>query len=222
MATSASQSGIRTLIENLCTLEINTIVKPNLTGQKMPVPELALLDLAEEYAQLLGRYGEQITVDPMSPEVLSALRDGAQAKLGELAARAAKNEDYWLLARVRDQSDQLCTILNALRARTPNAVPYKRVETTQREKQLELLTDEIVVLRKAWELGLETVVYQTTIQLDGDVVHRVQEGYAAMEHKQLMQVHRDAVSTATEYWQTLVGLLGDAAGSFLRILGLKV
>ena len=48
---------IKTVLERLCSLEINTIVKDNMTGQKMPSPERALLELAEHYDCKLAEHG---------------------------------------------------------------------------------------------------------------------------------------------------------------------
>ena len=46
----SSEGGLRPLIDNITKLEINTIIKDNMTARKMPDPANAILDIAHMYA----------------------------------------------------------------------------------------------------------------------------------------------------------------------------
>jgi hypothetical protein len=71
---------------------------------------------------------------------------------------------------------------------------------------LELTRRQVTLIRKVWELGLETVVMQTVIQIDGDVVTRVDPDHAASAHAQLHQIHQSAIGVSVGFWRELVTL----------------
>jgi hypothetical protein len=75
---------------------------------------------------------------------------------------------------------------------------------TAAETDLPLTADENLVIRKAWEVGVEEVVMQTVAQLDGDVVTRVQQARMAAADRPLHELHRSGIATALEHWQFLV------------------
>ena len=72
---------------------------------------------------------------------------------------------------------------------------------------LPLTADEVLVVRKIWEVGTETVAMQTVAQLDGDVITRVQQARMTAADKPLHDLHKQAVGNALEHWQFLVATL---------------
>jgi hypothetical protein len=84
------------------------------------------------------------------------------------------------------------------------------------ESMLDLGPDAIVKLRKIWELGTETVVMQTVIQIDGDVVSRIQAGRDRAEDRILHEIHRSAVEVSFQHWSFLVKLVDSVFGRFFR------
>ncbi len=92
-------------------------------------------------------------------------------------------------------------------------------ETTQGNPQdkpppIKLSANDLVALRKIWELGCEEILMQTVVQLDGDVVTRLSEAAATEEASLIHRLHADGVRVATQSWQHLV----DSLGSFARAL----
>jgi hypothetical protein len=75
---------------------------------------------------------------------------------------------------------------------------------TASSTEMPLTADENLVIRKAWEVGVEEVVMQTVAQLDGDVVTRVQQARMAAADRPLHELHRAGIATALEHWQFLV------------------
>jgi hypothetical protein len=74
------------------------------------------------------------------------------------------------------------------------------------------LTDqEWMRIRKIWEIGVEEVVMQTVIQLDGDVVTRINRTFAGPAHAHLWKAHLDGTKVAMDSWHFLV----DTVGRFL-------
>jgi hypothetical protein len=62
-----------------------------------------------------------------------------------------------------------------------------------------------IALRKIWDMGLEVVVVQTLVHLDGDVVTRVHPDFVHDAH--LLQQHDQNVKLATGFWQQLVSTI---------------
>lgn len=80
---------------------------------------------------------------------------------------------------------------------------------------MQLSTDQLVNLRKIWEVGTETVVMQTVIQLDGDIITRIQPG-PATSSKAIQDLHRQSVDSAVKNWQFLGQTLAHILGSVLK------
>jgi hypothetical protein len=59
---------------------------------------------------------------------------------------------------------------------------------------------------------------QTVIQIDGDVVNRIQPGRETGEHKPLHDLHKDAVDISFRYWRWLIEALGRFAGQAVSSL----
>lgn len=69
---------------------------------------------------------------------------------------------------------------------------------------LPLAPEELVLIRKIWELGVEPVTIQTVIQADGDILTRSTSRAAAPEGGAIRDVHLAMVTMSVQYWQFLV------------------
>jgi hypothetical protein len=72
--------------------------------------------------------------------------------------------------------------------------------------------DEVVVLRKIWELGTDVVLMETVIQLDGDVVSRIRQNHQSDVN--LQSVHRQMLDVAMNNWH----FMADAVGKLIDVL----
>ena len=61
----------------------------------------------------------------------------------------------------------------------------------------------LINLRKAWEVGTESVVMQTTAQVDGDIVTRIQKDKASADDAALHDVHSQMVGESLQHWRFL-------------------
>lgn len=75
--------------------------------------------------------------------------------------------------------------------------------------------DLSVLVRKAWDIGLEEVRFQTAIQVDGDVLVRVTEIDDVFTRSFLQGLHRSAVDDGLKQWRTLF----EVAGDLIRTVG---
>jgi hypothetical protein len=112
-----------------------------------------------------------------------------------------------VLSRIQRNSDQLKPIVRD---------KFKPPVTRASPEQPDAAT--LVLIRKAWDIGTEVVVMQTVIQIDGDVVNRIQPGRETGEYKPLHDLHKDAVDISFRYWRWLIEALGRFAGQAVSSL----
>jgi len=215
---------IKTVLERLCSLEINTIVKDNMTGQKMPSPERALLELAEHYDCKLAEHGaRRLPGTPVTggPVEFDGLRVRAADVIHRWGSDPGLSDDHrgelMLLYRIRDTSEQLTRIFEAAALRGHPVGDHTSQDIAAHP--VELAADEIVTLHKAWDLDLEQIALQTVIHLDGDVMHRVSPRCTNGSAAPLLSAHDAALRTSISYWKTLVEIVGDFLGGIARTLG---
>jgi hypothetical protein len=108
-----------------------------------------------------------------------------------------------LLKRIYRNCDHLLEILRD--------VPHEDEARTMVKRDADYRPDQLLNLRKIWEVGIETVVMQTVVQLDGDIITRIQEGRTAASNKAIHDLHRDAVESAIRNWQ----FFGQTVAQFL-------
>lgn len=205
---------LRTIAENVLTLEVNTIVADDISGQKMPRPEHALIDLATQYRDhLADRYGRKEQWPEgsrpcASAEVFRRIREAAKALLGTPGA------DARILTRLQANAEQIGGMFDRLDRAAGRPVVLTRAGAggaLERPAEVDLLPDEVITVRKAWELGLDQVAMQTTIQIDGDVLTRMARDLGTRsDGPTIMRIHEKAVVSSTASWERIVGLIGSA------------
>ncbi len=84
--------------------------------------------------------------------------------------------------------------------------------------KLTFKTNELSIIRKAWELGTQEIAMQTVIQLDGDVVTRIQPEFMRGINKDLFDIHNQGVATSIKYWKTLVSLIQDFIKTIWKLM----
>lgn len=72
---------------------------------------------------------------------------------------------------------------------------------------------ELVLVRKIWEVGTEVIAMQTTIQVDGDVITRLNPNYLDDKvYQKLSDYHKGGVDMALTYWGNLITIAKDLLG----------
>lgn len=232
---------VRDIANDLTHLEVNTIIKSNITGRKMPGPRHALFDIGKKYAFKLRKYGIDLDeIDELRLGSLTAfrtIRDKAEGRIKELNDDTQQTgfdhdeeAEYLMLNRIKYMCDQIKGIFKALEdgKEKDSENNFKRLEIAGLETEnlpdnkppaeLQLDQRERVIIRKAWELGVEEIAMQTVIQIDGDVMTRVQPRFAHGEDEGLHKIHSDGVRTSVEYWTELIKIATDILGSFFSSL----
>lgn len=71
-----------------------------------------------------------------------------------------------------------------------------------------LSSQDLTLVRKTWEVGVECVLMQTCVQIDGDVLTRISEELlregAAQRREMIVNAHERSVEIGLRQWQALV------------------
>lgn len=208
----SAPDSVGAFLDDLLSLEVNTILKPSMTATKIPNAAHALIDIARDYAAELNR----IAADGMElpGEVVGGNQTGTFNDIRERAATAAKamnqeqSTQLLMLCRIRDMSDQLKGLI-------PEGVSFTRRTADDAVAKLRLDHKNQLVLRKAWELGTEQVVLQTVIYLDGDVITRIRPDCAT--DRALVDVHQQGVRVSIQFWQGLIDIVKGFFGAVASV-----
>ncbi len=215
--------------EDLLNLEINTIVKDNITGRKMYGARLALIQIAKKFNIKLRQLdpSHQIVNESIfgSPESFEEIKERASSKIRDYQEfdNQVSNADLWMLYRIKGTSK---TILNLFTNLRPDLLKKLRGnkdfwDETKHINDIRTLLpfppEQLRIIRKAWELGVEEIAMQTVIQLDGDVVTRVLPKYANETHKGLHNLHNQGITTSIKFWRTLVGIVKDVVSFIFNL-----
>jgi hypothetical protein len=206
-------SRLGNLADALLTLEVNTIVKAGMSAQKMPEMPAALSNLAQDYGRFLLdrrnglapaiRDGDDTRaladsdVASGSQAAFEHLRDAADAILRS-GPLATDDERGPILTRIKSNSAQIARLLTTTDPRKPSQ-------------------DLTILVHKAWDVGTEVVIMQTSLQVDGDVITRLSPSMMRNDPEQFGQVdpgfislvHNNALATATAQWRSLFDLAAD-------------
>ena len=146
-------------------------------------------------------------------------REGPGWSRGDItrAARALAEVDPGVLSRIKNNCDQLKGVTVDVTDLGRVALGVARLD---RNTGTVFATNDLVLLRKTWDVGAERVLMQTVVQLDGDVVFRIQTGLDDARRMALQGAHQAAVDASFRQWSFLVDTLGrwigSAAGALLR------
>jgi hypothetical protein len=241
---------VRELARDLVTLEVNTIIKSNMTAERMPSVPNALLEIVRDYVKVfrmlrvnVTRVFEHVPSEATSwrdvpVELVPVDTDGVRffelpdliafGPLFEKLRWAAKNtryafiegnfpiseENLYLLERLETNADTLRTLLDRYEGLRDSefASGLIRADKAEYLPPFDSMTarDNLIV-RKIWEIGVDQVVAQTSIQLDGDVVTRIAKSLTTDRERadQVLMVHQQGIQTSVGNWRAII----DAAVS---------
>jgi hypothetical protein len=141
------------------------------------------------------------------------------AKYAYVEQMIVDEEQRIMLIRIRRNCDHIKGILRKL-GRNEKLKNFINVDDDQLNKNLqnesfsieELEFDHITTVRKIWEIGTESVVIQTVIQVEGDVITRItpqlmDKQYTDEIRNILFTVHRNSMDVGLSHWKNLIGIV---------------
>lgn len=95
----------------------------------------------------------------------------------------------------------------------------KEIRQNYQFAHIKVSREDLSAVRKLWEMGTETIALQTSVEIDGDVVTRIQNKYIADKFINLHELHSNSVHISVEFWQSIVAMISKFLGSiFQRLL----
>jgi len=266
---------ISSTLYDLTHLEINTIIKDEMTATKAPnSPRLILNSLATAYYNkliFLGKKYEEFLGPP--PKAGQNLFRGEEVYMGsgyesfhELSHRAESagkmikdnktkillNEndidaDIMMLKRIETISNDIRSLLKMkdtvkgipIKIEAVNGEPAKYRDTyefdlsdkanefrTMTKKQAdknELILDlrQLMVIKKANDIGTEKVMLQTVIGMDGDVTTRISKSFAEQPIPFINNLHNDGIKISVDFWKTLINVVVQLGTQIIGYLNPK-
>jgi hypothetical protein len=258
------------IFQDLLNLEVNTIIKHNMTAEKAPSVPMALVKICKEYANHLTALGvdlqpylapskedcckrmglklhefdeqtslwkafEQAWVtahDDASPFTMDLVHNGWDtferlriATKDALQHLPLAERDRNMLLRIAENCARLKHIVQGVQRhrneKWEQFIPKTAAQlagTHARIPLADLDLEDRAAIRKIWEMGVEEVVAQTCVQIDGDVITRLSpqlvDSATAEVRALLLTIHRDSVGIGLQHWQ----FLADTAVKFAESL----
>jgi hypothetical protein len=85
-----------------------------------------------------------------------------------------------------------------------------------------LNSGDLTLVRKAWEVGVDCVLMQTCVQIDGDVLTRISEELlredATGKRELIIEAHKRSVELGLSHWRVLVQVAAELVGDAFRKL----
>jgi hypothetical protein len=207
------------LLNDLLHIEVDIIVSDDLDRGPMPAPsaedpDSAIRDVLATYDAWLDRHGPALdqawASSGVEHDVVTVPISRSAPRSGDLGdeLRGVEERAASLEVMVRELAiaDQLPdpTWPHMLRRIRGNAAQLRAVATGEVAGQV----DKTRIVRKAWELGTHTIVAQTVVQLDGDVILRSDEdAFLTADREPLRKMRAAALRGALEHWRMLFGLV---------------
>ncbi|MHC1775010.1 MAG: hypothetical protein AB9834_06295 [Lentimicrobium sp.] len=142
------------------------------------------------------------------------------------------NSDLMMLSRIQSISNDLRNILKIsgdveIETRSPKrdfddpaVVREFRDMSPDQARKYEPKLDlrQLMVIKKANDIGTERVVMQTIIGMDGDITTRISRSFADQPIQFVNDLHKDAISISVDYWKFLITIVVDLGKSIARFL----
>jgi hypothetical protein len=163
----------------------------------------------------------QLTI---SKDTFDRLRWAAKWATGEADRRAEKlpRTKLVLLDRIVNNADAIKEMFkrfdDGFNAQFLGKNRDQLLAMTIRPGSYVVLPDDVIVLQKIWDIGMEEIVVQTIVMMTGDVTTRMQEGLAGMRSEALFTIHRQSVDVSVARWKALLDALSAIAGTTMGAL----
>lgn len=253
---------IGSTIYDLTHLEINTIIKDEMSASKAPAsPRLILQDLSKKFhlklVDLGNFYGKCFNFSGTEAETLfrgekkyegsgynsfkelSKKAEQAAKMLADNIAIVSKDfpedtikADIKMFLRIKTISDDVRRILKIVdtqKDEQPDKETTYRFDDTRtidnfralraseaKEQELNLDLRQLLLIKKANDIGTEKVVLQTIIGIDGDVTTRISQAFADKPITYINDMHHEAIGISVKFWDSLVNVVVKLGENILR------
>jgi len=106
----------------------------------------------------------------------------------------------------------------------PEFVNDFRILNNKKAKEQELVLDlrQLLLFKKANDIGTEKVVLQTIIGIDGDVTTRIAHSFADKPIEFINKTHNEAIGVSVKFWESLVTVVVKLGESIVKYISNKI
>lgn len=223
----SKSSTIEKLLEDITTLEINTIIKRGMIAAPMP-------QSMEEIVQaLFKKYKRRLSIIFNKYDINKDDFDFRSAKTVEqFHAKLKALQKFIRIENIKFQEQDYARFLRMLSfceyiySKADDSQPDDNIEVKLYDKSLIpnvykldmsdytkyrfiMYVGDQVKIKRMFDLGDESVVMQTRFSLDGDVVTRIEESFANAPREVVLEIHDKQTNITVNYWKSLVGMVKD-------------
>ena len=226
------QSTISKLLDDITTLEINTIIKRGMVAAPQPqsIEELLqhiFINYKQRLKIIFNKYGfsqsefnfkEAVSVE----EFHKKLKDFGKLLSGDNGKKPKiilEEQDFVRFLRMMsfceyvhskgDESQPDDNIEVKPYDNTLSLNIYKLNMSDHTKYRLIMYVGDRVKIKRMFDLGTENIVLQTRFGLDGDVVTRIGEDFAKQPKQVVLAIHDKQTDLTVNYWKSLVGMIKD-------------
>jgi len=99
---------------------------------------------------------------------------------------------------------------------------FRTMKSSEASKyELNLDLRQLLVIKKANDIGTERVVLQTIIGIDGDVTTRISKAFADKPISFINDMHHEAITISVEFWNSLINVVVGLGKSIIGLLNPK-
>ncbi len=164
---------------------------------------------------------DQITV---SAQVFDRLRWAAKwaSDAADRRSKPLPQTESVLLGRIVNNADAIKEMFKrfdaGFNAQFLNKTRADLVAMTIRPGSYAVSPDDLIVLQKVWDIGLEQIVVQTIVHVTGDVTTRVQDTLRSKGSDALFAIHRQSIDLSVARWKDLLDAVREIAGTAVGVL----
>lgn len=193
---------------------------------RLPAPNAGAADEPQEpdeaQCKVLASAEHTATVDDfplvtsvhrvLAPKAFDVVRLKARQMLGD-GGLLIPPPDQTVVMRIMQSCSELSAMLAALSGNQGWATVIGKTRAEMRQiyqaavAAAGLEGGDQAVLRKMWDIGVEKVLFQTVVGLDGDIVTAIQRGCETVEYQPLRDLHLATTRQSISCWETIVTIL---------------
>ena len=87
--------------------------------------------------------------------------------------------------------------------------------------ELDLDLRQLMVIKKANDIGTEKVILQTVIGMDGDVTTRISKAFANQPVTFINDMHHEAIGISVDFWKSLITVVVELGKNFMGMFTSK-
>ncbi len=227
--TSRKEHVFGKMLDDLTTLEINTIIKDGMTASVPPE------NIEKTLKELLDRYKDRMELIVYNNSDVFDSNNGFNTSFSdhrsiktfhEHLTKCKQKIDISVRAGMRiDDTDytrinRMISFCRFIQERSENSVHGIRLRNpegnetlydTDLTKEPEIIIDtrDMVRINRFYDLGTERIIMQTRFGIDGDIVTRIEEDFSNKPKKLVTDIHEAHTNLSVNYWKSLIDIVKE-------------